>query len=161
MSRSLDSARSFLERLEARGGREGAVLAGEFSVSGTRGPRAARPGPGPAYACPPRTAGSAFLSRCPRCLPASGGLSVFLSPALLCRSCCLRLHSLPPGPGARRPRPGRDGPCTPSFPVSSSRSRNNLAAGGTGGAGAAGEGGRPCCAGQPRPRRFWRPDCPL
>ncbi|PNI13422.1 PTPN18 isoform 14 [Pan troglodytes] len=31
MSRSLDSARSFLERLEARGGREGAVLAGEFS----------------------------------------------------------------------------------------------------------------------------------
>nr|XP_054334301.1 tyrosine-protein phosphatase non-receptor type 18 isoform X2 [Pongo pygmaeus] len=31
MSRSLDSAQSFLERLEARGGREGAVLAGEFS----------------------------------------------------------------------------------------------------------------------------------
>ncbi|XP_065381382.1 tyrosine-protein phosphatase non-receptor type 18 isoform X2 [Macaca fascicularis] len=31
MSRSLDAARSFLERLEARGGREGAVLAGEFS----------------------------------------------------------------------------------------------------------------------------------
>ncbi|XP_033047842.1 tyrosine-protein phosphatase non-receptor type 18 isoform X5 [Trachypithecus francoisi] len=31
MSRSLDAARSFLERLEARGGREGPVLAGEFS----------------------------------------------------------------------------------------------------------------------------------
>ncbi|KAB0392597.1 hypothetical protein E2I00_016528, partial [Balaenoptera physalus] len=31
MSRSLDAARSFLEQLEARGGREGAVLAGEFS----------------------------------------------------------------------------------------------------------------------------------
>ncbi|XP_021568339.1 tyrosine-protein phosphatase non-receptor type 18 [Carlito syrichta] len=31
MSRSLDAARSFLERLEAQGGREGAVLAGEFS----------------------------------------------------------------------------------------------------------------------------------
>nr|XP_054405063.1 tyrosine-protein phosphatase non-receptor type 18 isoform X4 [Pongo abelii] len=31
MSRSLDSAQSFLERLEARGGWEGAVLAGEFS----------------------------------------------------------------------------------------------------------------------------------
>ncbi|XP_023057077.3 uncharacterized protein LOC111534798, partial [Piliocolobus tephrosceles] len=33
MSRSLDAARSFLERLEARGGREGPVLAGEFSVA--------------------------------------------------------------------------------------------------------------------------------
>ncbi|XP_057601560.1 tyrosine-protein phosphatase non-receptor type 18 isoform X2 [Hippopotamus amphibius kiboko] len=31
MSRSLDAARSFLEQLEARGGRERAVLAGEFS----------------------------------------------------------------------------------------------------------------------------------
>ncbi|XP_030782258.1 tyrosine-protein phosphatase non-receptor type 18-like isoform X1 [Rhinopithecus roxellana] len=31
MSCSLDAARSFLERLEARGGREGPVLAGEFS----------------------------------------------------------------------------------------------------------------------------------
>nr|XP_031534593.1 tyrosine-protein phosphatase non-receptor type 18 isoform X3 [Vicugna pacos] len=31
MSRSLDAARSFLEQLEARGGREGAVLASEFS----------------------------------------------------------------------------------------------------------------------------------
>ncbi|KAJ8777787.1 hypothetical protein J1605_014140 [Eschrichtius robustus] len=42
MSRSLDAARSFLEQLEARGGREGAVLAGEFSVSGRVGrPRAA------------------------------------------------------------------------------------------------------------------------
>eukprot|EP00069_Balaena_mysticetus_P000877 bmy_14948T0 len=37
MSRSLDAARSFLEQLEARGGREGAVLAGEFSVSGRVG----------------------------------------------------------------------------------------------------------------------------
>uniref|UniRef100_A0A4X1SDZ5 protein-tyrosine-phosphatase n=1 Tax=Sus scrofa TaxID=9823 RepID=A0A4X1SDZ5_PIG len=31
MSHSLDAVRSFLEQLEARGGREGAVLAGEFS----------------------------------------------------------------------------------------------------------------------------------
>lgn len=34
MSRSLDAARSFLHQLEARGGREGAVLASEFRVSG-------------------------------------------------------------------------------------------------------------------------------
>ncbi|XP_044625198.1 tyrosine-protein phosphatase non-receptor type 18 isoform X2 [Equus asinus] len=31
MSRSLDAARSFVEQLEARGGQEGAILAGEFS----------------------------------------------------------------------------------------------------------------------------------
>lgn len=34
MSRSLDAARSFLEQLEALGGRHGVVFAGEFSVSG-------------------------------------------------------------------------------------------------------------------------------
>ena len=34
MSRSLDAARSFLEQLEALGGRDGVVFAGEFSVSG-------------------------------------------------------------------------------------------------------------------------------
>lgn len=34
MSRSLDAARSFLEQLQALGGRDGVVFAGEFSVSG-------------------------------------------------------------------------------------------------------------------------------
>lgn len=58
MSCSLAAARSILEQLEARGGREGAVLAGEFYVSGR-----------------PRTSGQRSLSvsvslyPCPRPLP--------------------------------------------------------------------------------------------
>lgn len=92
MSHSLDAVRSFLEQLEARGGREGAVLAGEFSVSG-RVWTAAR-------ACPGRSGRLFFCALCCAlplflaCRGVSSPPGLFLSPAPLSVAISPCLHRL-------------------------------------------------------------------
>ena len=132
MSRSLDAARSFLEQLEARGGREGAVLAGEFSVSGRAGrPRAALrllALDGPDVCSPVRPAAlclSLSLSAS-RGVSSPRDLSVLLSPAPLsvAVSPCLSSPSASRGPeGDVHGRVGRSR-ASLRVPAPSPRSRN-------------------------------------
>jgi hypothetical protein len=156
MSRSLDAARGFLEQLEAQRGREEAVLAREFSVSGrmwTVWRRASAP--------PPEQSGHLsscvtcrlclFLSVSWRIFPPRGLL--FSSPRTsVAHSRCLGLHHCLQVLRAKS-KAGWEGRYA-RVPASSSRSpgRNRT--------GALGRTAAHLRCASPRPGRFWRPGSP-
>lgn len=148
MSRHLDLVRSFLEQLEARDLREGAILAREFSVSDTPATKAMRP-----HGCAPvQCESSAFSSRFLGCLlpPALS----FPLPALLSRSHTVSLSAFRTLPtGAQRGEVYRCLGGARHTLVSVSHSRSSLAPDQGGGFR---QGGRQhTCAGfQPTPRPF-------